>query len=69
MRQAFAAASAGSGVASPAAFGLSGERVAWAISSALTFIGWWQAARWPPGYSVSGGTTLRQTSVARGQRV
>ena len=38
-------------------------------SSAVTFCGWWQAARWPPAYSVSCGSTWRQMSVARGQRV
>ena len=60
---------AASGSSSPAASGLVADRVAAAISAAVTFSGWWQAARWPPGYSARGGSTVRQSWVARGQRV
>src|SRR5579884_974418 len=57
------------GSSRPALSGLSGDRVARAISPGSTLSGWWQAARWPPGYSANGGSTVLQTSVARGQRV
>src|SRR5579884_760361 len=57
------------GGSSPALSGVLGARLAAAISCAVTFCGWWQAARWPRAYSVSCGSTLRQISVARGQRV
>ena len=41
-----------------------------AISSAVTFIGWWQAARWPLAYSASGGSTLAaDVGRARAARV
>ena len=53
---------------SPADCGLASERSAEAISASVTLSGWWQAARWPSAYSVSGGSTVLQTSVARGQR-
>jgi IclR family pca regulon transcriptional regulator len=45
------------------------ERTAAEISAWLTLRGWWHAARCPPGYSASGGSTSRHTSVAHGQRV
>ena len=47
---------------------LAGEISAAAISFAVTFSGWWHAARWPFAYAISGGSTVLQTSVARGQR-
>ena len=57
------------GRAGPAERDAAGLRVAAAMSDGLTFRGWWQAASCPPGYSVSGGSTSRQMSVAPGHRV
>ena len=58
------------GISSPELSGLATERLAAAISSAVTFCGWWQAARWPPAYSVScGSTALADLGRARAARV
>src|SRR5947199_8151137 len=59
---------AAAGVASPALSGLDADTEAAADSSADTLSGWWHAARWPPAYSINGGSTVLQTSVACGQR-
>ena len=41
-----------------------------AISSAVTASGWWQAARWPPAYSTSGGSDgAAELGRARAARV
>src|SRR2546426_7164603 len=61
-------ASPAAGSSSPAVRGLNSERRAAASSPAVTLRGWWQAARWPFAYSVSGGSTGRHISVACGQR-
>ena len=48
--------------------GMAGDLDAALISSALTFSGWWHAARCPLACSASGGSIGLQISVARGQR-